>query len=295
MDRDPGRSYARPYKGLKRGKAHEAVESAVERSGGRVLYSSGPSRGPLFLGAEDPAGRSLALCAYVFTATHRRIRNRPQDEHRLQIRYGDVNSDAWKAEVHPVGFDPLGSDTTLVLGIHEEEDLIIAADPLAYDPLPMGISVFFKDAEMEAAQEDGWHVWERDNIAGVARGDTRTELGLETLVAFRPEMLLRYVQFEHNALRLGLEPPLRFRAAQEAAAGEVSNELHALETRVWLPAARDPRHHRERPRLGMAVRGGVAERHLHKVLSRATAVAELSLGRWRGPQTSSSSDNGRAS
>lgn len=283
MNEGSGRSYARLYEGLKRGKAHRGIEAAIERSGGRVIYSSGASRGPLFLGIEDLEGRPMALCAYVFTATHQQIRNRPPDEHRFQVRYGDVNSDAWKAEDHPVGFDPLGSDTTLVLGVHEEADLFIAVDPIAYDPLPMGISVFFKDAEVEAALEHGWHVWERDNIAGIRRGDTRTELGLETLVAFKPEMLFRYVQFERTAQRLGLDPPLRFRAAQEAGAGEGSDELHGLERQFGLKAQEILDIIDERPRLGTAVRGGVAERHLEKALKNDPDIAKIRLGEADGP------------
>jgi hypothetical protein len=283
MDEGSGRSYARLYESLKRGNAHRAIEAAVERSGGRVVYSSGPSRGPLFLGIENPDGRPIALCAYVFTATHQQIRNRPLDEHRFQVRYGDVNSDAWKAEDHPVGFDPLGSDTTVVLGVHEEADLLIAVDPIAYDPLPMGISVFFKDAEVAAAQEKGWHVWERDNIAGVRREDKRTELGLETLVAFKPEMLFRYVQFERTAQRLGLDPPLRFRAAQEAGAGEGSDEFHDLERQFSLKAQEILDIIDERPRLGTAVRGGVAERHLEKALQSDPDIAAIRLGEADGP------------
>jgi len=33
--------------------------------------------------------------AYVFLANRRVTRNRPEDEHRLQVRYGDVNDPAW--------------------------------------------------------------------------------------------------------------------------------------------------------------------------------------------------------
>jgi len=283
MDQGPGRSYARIYKGLQRRPVHQALETAVAQSGGRIVYSSGPNRGPLFLGIEDPAGRPTALCAYVFTATHQKIRNRPPDEHRFQVRYGDVNSDAWKAEDHPVGFDPLGSDVTLVLGVHEEAGVFVAVDPIAYDPLPMGISVFFKDAEVEAAQRDGWHVWERDNIVGARRRDPRTELGLETLVAFRPDRLFNYIQFERTAQRLGLDPPLRFRTAQEAAGGEGSDDLHVLERQFGLKAQEILDIIDERPRLGTAVRGGVAERHLEKALEADPAVTDIQLGDTDGP------------
>src|SRR4051794_29758174 len=181
-----GRSYARVYERVRRGEHHDFIEAAVARSGGRVLTSTGPGRAPLFLGVEDDRGERIGLCAYVFLANRRETRNRPQDEHRLQIRYGDVNDAAWRARNHPVGFDPLSVDVTLVVGAHVEAELIIGLDPLVYDPLPMGISVFFKDGEMTEACRTGWHVWERDNLSGLRRRDPRTALGIETLVALAP-------------------------------------------------------------------------------------------------------------
>lgn len=72
-------------------------------------------------------------------------------------------------------------------------------DPLLYDPLPMGISVEFKDAEVARARAEGWHVWERDNIAGRRRPQARSPAGLETLVALRPERLIDYVRMEREA------------------------------------------------------------------------------------------------
>lgn len=247
------------------------------------MASTGPTRGPLFLGIKDARGLPLALCVYAFTATHRSIRNRPADEHRLQVRYGNVNEDDWKAEEHRVGFDPLGSDVTLILGVHEEADLLIAVDPLVYDPLPMGISIFFKDAEVDAAHKGGWHVWERDNIAGARRGDPRTALGLETLVAFRPERLLDYVAFERSAQRLGLDPPLRFRSAVEAGTGEATEGIHSLERQFDLSPREILDIIEERPRLGVAMRGGVAERHLERSLRADEAVGRIELDETDGP------------
>jgi hypothetical protein len=259
------------------------VDEAVERSGGRVVSSTGPAQAPLFLGIETPTGERLGVCAYVFLANRRQIRNRPQDEHRLQVRYGDVNDPAWRAGDHPLGFDPLGVDTTLVLGAHLEGELIIALDPLVYDPLPVGISIFFKDAEIKAAKSSGWHVWERDNISGVRRPSPRTALGVETVLAFRLERFLDYLRFERDAQSLGLDPPLRFRAAEAAARPAKPSGFHDLEREFGLPGPEILDIIRERPRLGMAVRGGVAERHLHKALERDPDVTLIELGQVEGP------------
>jgi hypothetical protein len=283
QDLDLGRSYARVYDRVRRREHHAFIEAAVEQSGGRVLSSSGPGRAPLFLGVEDEDGERMAICAYVFLANRRQIRNRPQDEHRLQVRYGDVNDPAWREQDHPVGFDPLGVDVTLVVGAHLEAELIVGLDPLVYDPLPIGISVFFKDSEIAEAKRTGWHVWERDNISGLRRPDPRTTLGVETLVALAPDRLLNYIRLERTAQALRLEPPLRFRAAQDAVVSKQPTGLHALEREFALSREEILDIIRERPRLGMAVRGGVAERHLHRVLASDPAVADLQLGQQEGP------------
>jgi len=277
-----GRAYASAYERVRRRGHHGFIEHAIELSGGSVVASSGPSRAPLFLGVEHE-GERIGICAYVFFANSKQTRNRPKDEHRLQIRYGDVNKRTWREQPHPVGFDPLGVDVTLVVGAHVDAGLIIGLDPLVYDPLPMGISVFFKDAEIDRAKQSGWHVWERDNISGVRREDPRTELGVETLIALEPDKLLEYVRFERTAQALRLEPPLRFRAAQDAANARGPTGAHSLEQEFALTSQEILDIIRERPRLGVAVRGGVAERHLHRALQADALVQSLELDEQDGP------------
>lgn len=280
-----GRSYAQLYERVRRREHHDFVKKAIVRAGGRILAASPPDVAPLFLGIENDREERIAICAYVFLANRRATRNRPQDEHRLQIRYGDVNDPAWRAEVHPVGFDPLAVDVTLVLGAHVEENLLIGLDPLIYDPLPLGISIFFKDVDIAAAKTSGWHVWERDNISGVRRADPRTAFGVETVVALAPERLLDYVRFERTALGLRLDPPLRFRAAEDAGRRRPSQVvgLHALEHEFDLSGEEILDIIRERPRLGMAVRGGVAERHLHRSLNADPEILNVVMGMQEGP------------
>lgn len=281
------RAYVRTYAGVRRHEAHAFVEQAVQRAGGNVLWSSGSETAPLFLAIEDEDAQRYGLMAYVFTATRRVTRNRPDDEQRMQIRYGDINDPAWRAQLHPVGFDPTGIDVTMVLGAHEEADLLVALDPLRYDPLPIGISVFWKDDEATEAQRTGWHVWERDNLSGAQRPSPRTELGVETLVAFAPERLLDFVALEREAQSLSLDPALRFRAAQRAGAraGAVpaAPSVHVLEDEYGLPASEILAIIDERSRLAMAVRGGVAEHHAGRVLRNDLSVLSATVGHQEGP------------
>jgi len=278
------RSYARAYEAVQRRASHEFLEAAVERAGGRVLWSSGPAVAPLYLGIEDPDGSPLGVMAYAFFANKKVTKNRPADEHRLQIRYGDVNSSEWRSQQHDVGFDPASVDLTVIVGAHTEADLIVALDPVLYDPLPLGISVFFKDDEVDQATRSGWHVWERDNISGVRRDAPRAQLGLETILAFAPERLFDYLRLERQAQALGLDPPLRYQAALRAQQPDTDmSTAHELEQAFGLSGPEILDLIRERARLSMAVRGGVAEHHMGKVLAQDRDVATAEVGHQEGP------------
>ncbi len=280
-----GRAYVRTYERLQRRRHHELLEAAVTRAGGRVLHSSGPDVAPLFLAVEDEHGARYGLMAYVFWANSKLTHHRPPDEHRMQIRYGDAKS--WRTGLHPVGLDPTGCETTLVLGVEPDEDLLVALDPLRYDPLPLGISVFWKDDDAAAAHVSGWHVYERDNMSGVRRDAPRAELGLETIVMLAPERIFDLLRLERQAQALRLDPALRFRAAERIGTGEAgaisTPDLHQLEREYDLPAAEILAIVAERKRVAMAVRGGVAEHHAGRALRAETTVAEARVGHQEGP------------
>ena len=185
---------------------------------------------------------------------------------------------------HSIGFDPAGVDLTTVLAVHPEADLLIALDPLLYDPLPLGISIFFKDADIVEAAHSRWHVWERDNITGARRRSPRAQLGVETIIAFAPERLFDYLRLERQAQALRLDPPLRFRAAMRAAKPNVDmSELHELEQEFALSGTEILGLIKERARLAMAVRGGVAEHHMEKVFAADIDVAKAEVGHQEGP------------
>jgi hypothetical protein len=246
---------------------HEFLTGAFTSSGGRVLHSSSPTRAPVYIGLEIPeADERLGVLCYPFRVTRNEIRNRPADEHRLQIRYGSEST--WGDE-HPLGFDIAGIDTTLVLGVHPEEGIFVGLDPLLYDPLPMGISLEFKDSHVSAIHRNRWFVWERVNRPGRRRAAPRSLSGLETLVGFKPDQLVRYARFEREASALGLDPVLRMRAAQlpAAAAHPPTSQRHQLEATFQLNSQELLEIIANRRRLEVAVRGGVAEHHLMKALS----------------------------
>lgn len=262
-DRDviADRAYALAYRVSGRADVHGFLCDAVAASGGKLLYASSPMRAPVYLGVQGTGDERLGLLCYPFRCTKRVTRNRPSDEHRAQIRYGA--EETWD-EQHWLGRDIAGIDTTMVLGVHIEAGIFIGLDPLLYDPLPMGISIEFKDAEVEATQASGWHVWERPTRVGGRRGRARTAEGLETLVAFAPERLLDYAKLERQASALGLDPPLRQKAASAAARRDSQGESvrHLLEQEFLLTDAQILDIIAQRSRLRTAVAGGVAEYHL---------------------------------
>jgi hypothetical protein len=115
-----GRAYARVYATSGRTDLYTYLLAAVIRSGGRVLYSSSAVRAPVYLGLQTSADYRVGVLVYPFRATHRLIRNRPVDEHRLQLRYGAEPS--WGGE-HRLGRDTASIDTTVVVGVHLAADL----------------------------------------------------------------------------------------------------------------------------------------------------------------------------
>lgn len=277
-----GRDYARVYDVARRQDLHAFLIASVEASGGRVLYASDPRRAPVYLGVQGSRDERLGLLVYPFRMGRTVTTNRPPDESKGQIRYGSEQS--WHEGEHPVGRDIAGVDTTLVLGMHLSDGLLLGLDPALYDPLPMGISFYAKDAELAAATAAGWHVWERENKPGKVRQAPRAQGGLETLVAFSPDRLLDYARFERQAADLGLDQPLRFTAAQAAGehGGATGNDppgsvggLHVLEREFALSSQEILHIIATRNRLSVAVRGGVAEHHLERVLRADPAVARV--------------------
>jgi hypothetical protein len=271
------RAYAPVYRVSGRGDLHDYLRRAVERAGAEVLYISPANRAPVYLGIQGDNDERIGVLCYPFRCNPPPIKGRAPDEHRLQIRYGGEAS--WFDGEHRVGRDIAGVDTTIVVGVHLQADLLIGLDPLRYDPLPMGISIEFRQSQVDEAQRAGWYVWERDTKSGRRRG-SRTSEGLETLIAFRPERLLAYVGFERRASGLGLDPPLRFRAAQVAATDPIlpgSGGGHVLEEEFDLTSTEILELIAQRARLSVAVRGGVAEHHLARHFRNDGDVVDASL------------------
>lgn len=250
----------------------DVLEAGVEASGGRVVSCSFPDEliAPVFIGAEDSDGHRYGLLTYPFTTTKRTIRNRPEAEHRFQIRLGDPVRH--RSEANPLARDPAGVDVTLVLAVDPENGLIVGLDPLVYAELPMGVSGYYHDHEAEAAHRTGWTAWAKEKARPRSEQGANWE-GLESMVGFRPDRLLDYARFEALATSLGLDTGLRMSLAAKFAAGRV--DRHTLEQLFGIDAATILDIVDANFRLGVAVRGSVAEHHLGVLLASDPAIAAV--------------------
>jgi hypothetical protein len=251
------------------------VLTALRSRGCTVLHASQPSRAPFHIVLDLPGGERLSLLVYAFFANSEPTRNRPQDEHRFQIKYGGNLKG-----VLDVAVDPHGVTTTIFVGIDPQRGLFVAADPLMNDPSPMSRSIEFKAENVETILREGWAAWERDRRD--AKTSTRRAFELlpdvrtEVLIGGRQERLLDLILLERVAR--GLDPGERHliadkfrdlpgKIASTPRSHKLLEELDiAPETLLDLIASAS--------RLKMAVRGWVAETHLEAYLARIDGVSE---------------------
>jgi hypothetical protein len=179
------RTYA--VDGRKRAPLVRWMVEALETCGCRVILASDPSEAPFRITFETPAGERMGIVAYAFLANTKVTVNRPADEHRFQIKYGQHDG-----ALHELWQDPYGLYTTLLLGINPEQGFFVAADPVLHSPTPSQVSFAFTQAQVHRVLAEGWAAWERD------REDE--EEPVEVLVGGRAEAFLRYARFEREAL-----------------------------------------------------------------------------------------------
>jgi hypothetical protein len=239
---------------------------ALEARGCRVLAVSRADRAPFKLAFENPSGERMEIRAYAFLANNRLTRNRPDDEHRFQIKYGSKPKGDEGRELQELWQDPWGVETTLLLGINTETGFWVAADPVLHSPTRFFISVEFKQEHADRILEQGWAYWERDR-----RSSTTKSEPVEVLIGGRPETFLDLVYLER--LAKGLDPGhrLAFADARTTRDGEdgspSSARSHPLLKELELPPGEVFDLIQSAPRLKMAVRGWVAEEHLYRAVS----------------------------
>ena len=223
---------------------------ALRGEGCRILECSPASEAPFRISFETAQGERLGILAYAFLANSRLTKNRPDDEHRFQLKYGSKDG-----LLHNLWQDPFGLYTTLLVGINPELGFFIGADPVLHSPTRLFISIEFKQRHVEEILRNGWHAWERER-------QRAPEEPVEVLVGGTPKAFLSYVRFERDAMgedqghrQLLAERALRSKPAVHA----LAREFQLAESEVFdlIESAH---------RLKVAVRGSVAEEHLYRLL-----------------------------
>ncbi len=162
-----------------------------------------------------------------------------------------------------------------MFGVHHGLGVFVAVDPRMHSPTWFSRSVEMKEDALVEAKQSGWHAWERERLEGRRVLElSRENLQTEALIAFTPELFLRYVAFERIAS--GIDTGERMLMAEQAfGAPAVTTTKHPLEVTLGLSATEILDVLGDSFRLLVAVRGSVAEHHLGKVLKDAPGVTDV--------------------
>ena len=227
----------RRYSVVRRESVVERIENALVASGASIVTHANPRSAPFELTIRTPTGETLDLVCYAFTARRGQTAGGPTDRHRFQIGYGSGSD-----RCQQLYFDPRGKKTTLLFGVHLEMGLFVGVDPRMHSPTWFPRSVGFKTSDLEAARAQGWHGWERERSDARHKVKPEESLLTETVIAFRPDQFLRYVEFERLAsgLDCGERCLLSDRIEKSLSQGEALRSApgrHPLEIQLGLPAS----------------------------------------------------------
>lgn len=229
---------------------------ALRGEGCRILYSSPASEAPFRITFETAQGERVGIVAYAFLANTRLTKNRPDDEHRFQLKYGTKDG-----LLHDLWQDPFGLYTTLLVGINPELAFFVGADPVLHSPTRLFISIEFKERHVGEILASGWHAWERER-------QRSPEEPVEVLVGGTQKAFLPYVRFEREAR--GEDQGHRQLLAERALKAKPT--VHALAREFQLGESEVFDLIENALRLKVAVRGSVAEEHLYRQLSKLPGI-----------------------
>ena len=250
------------------------ITQALTARGCRIIHASDPATAPFYIVFETPRGDRHGVLAYAFFANAKATKNRPEDEHRFQIKYGSNLKG-----VLEVAVDPNALVTTILLGIDPDREVFVAADPLMNTPAPMSRSIEFKSRHVEQILTEGWAAWERERRqpktksrpAFVLDEDLRTEV----LIGGRQDRLLDLIMLE--GIARGLDPGERHLIAdkmKDETSETAPEPPHGLLRELGLDPEALFDLIQKASRLKMAVRGWVAEQHLETALKDLPGVTD---------------------
>lgn len=254
------------YRGVRRRKEVTFFGDALKQAGCSIRVYPDATVAPFVFSVDLPSGEPLDLVCYIFRANKYGQKNRPDDEHRLQVKYGSEFD-----RFHDIYLPQSREEVTLFVGVHFEAGVLIAVDPSMHNPTWFSRSIEFKSHHVDEILEEGWLGWERDRRAGKSKDEetqklllTHSDLRSEVLLGFTPKRVVDYILLERVAT--GIPPGERLRLI-ESGPVPVFDDRHDLERELDLPIEDIMDMIESAARLKVAVRGRAAEKHLHRVLS----------------------------
>lgn len=275
------------YQGVRRRREVEFVAETLESAGCAIRVCPDATEAPFIFSIDLPTGEPLDLVCYIFSASKysgnpsnkHGGRERPYDEHRLQVKYGSRFK-----EFHHLYLPLRPDEVTLFFGIHFDEGVLVAVDPAMHNPTWFSRSIEFKTHHVREIQRTGWCGWERERAR--ARRKCKPPLEnyqTEVLLGFMPDRILDYVLLERAAT--GIPPGERLLMIERRSYPAIAQEHslvsepgvagHSLATELGLPIADILDMINSAARLKVAVRGRAAEKHLLRVLSSESALESV--------------------
>ncbi len=288
----------------------EFIADSLRACGCKLLRAPDPSTAPFKFVFDAPDGERLGIVCYAFTSTFTPTRNRPQDEHSFQIKYGSKTI----GKLHKVWQDPTGAFTTLFLGVSPDGGYFVGIDPVLNSPTRFFIRFEYKQEQVDGILQRRWFAWERPLRRPLSTGVLPSaEYGdpVQVVVGVTPDRFLDYIRFERAAR--GLDQGHRALLAEAAGSGldklkKAANDLvddapaEAGESKpdkgllidFGMTATQLIAMVRDNARLMMAVRGGIAEWHLVRTLSAVPGVSDCQRMQGEGvPDVSLRFEGGR--
>jgi len=249
------------------------IHEALGGAGCRVIHSSDAGHAPFRLSFETAAGERMGIIAYAFFANQKLTVNRPGDEYRFQLKYGDKQD----KNLHELWQDPYGLYTTILVGISPTERFFVGFDPVLHSPTKHYISLEFKRSFVEEISQTGWSWRERERRSG-------SEEPVEVIVGGTIHSFLDFIRFEREARGedQGHRALLAERRGVVVSASTVATTdvrpdaayVHQLAREFEMSEAAVLDLIAGASRLKMAVRGWVAEQHLVERLREVEGISD---------------------
>lgn len=172
----------------------EFVKSGLAACDCSVIWHSPLDESPVQITLTMPNDERVGILVYAFPVV-RSIRQQRRSSHFDNVfrLHGDPGQPL------EVFTDRTGLLTTLLIGIDVERDFLVGMDGVFNTPSPFVDRVAFREPEVRAIQEGGWHQWEREQ-------DADCDDPVEILVGAMRPRFLDYVLFERTAAGLDAGP-----------------------------------------------------------------------------------------